>query len=72
MPSIVATLASLSAIATLGLALALMPGPAHAGKTAPKVKVVVKQFVVHPQISTQRTTNPRGSAAPGGNMRSAR
>jgi hypothetical protein len=74
MPTIAATLTSLSAIGTLGLALILMAGPAHAGKAEPKVRIVAKQFVVHPQISTQRTSTPRPSAQTGnaGAMRSAR
>jgi hypothetical protein len=62
MPSIVAALKPLAAIGAAVLALGLLPAPAQAGKAGPKVRFVTKQFVVHPQISTQRTSNTSASA----------
>jgi hypothetical protein len=72
MPSIAATLKPLAAIGAAILALGLLPAPAQAGKAGPKVRIVSQHFVVHPQISTQRTANPRAPSAQTGNAQSVR
>lgn len=66
--SVASLLKPAGAIGAVILALGLTSGVAQAGKAEPKVRIVHKHFVVHPQISTRTpgTPNAQRSSAQSG------